>query len=72
MRIFMPNETLKEFHPPIKYDDNFDDNGIGGVVIFPILHILMGFLNLMIVNFVRLILTSYFFILIISSNLLLG
>jgi hypothetical protein len=25
MRIFIPNETLKGFHPPIKYDDNLYD-----------------------------------------------
>jgi hypothetical protein len=43
-------------------------NGIGGLIIFPILNILMGFLSLIIVNSVYLILRSYFFILIISSN----
>jgi hypothetical protein len=43
-------------------------NGIGGFIIFPILDIFMGLLSSIIVNFVRLILTSYFFIIFISSN----
>jgi len=43
-------------------------NGIEGLILFPILGILMGFLSLIIVNFVRLILKSYFFILIIPNN----
>jgi hypothetical protein len=47
-------------------------NGIGKLILFFILNILMGFLSLIIVNFVRSTLISYFFILIILSNQLLG
>jgi hypothetical protein len=43
-------------------------NGIKGLIFFLILDILIGFLSSIIVNFVRLTLASYFFILIISSN----
>jgi len=68
IRIFVPNETLRGFHPPNKYDDNPHDNGIEGLIFFPILDILMGFLNSIIVNSIYLTLTSYFFILIILSN----
>jgi hypothetical protein len=44
----------------------FMTNGIEGFIIFLTLDILMGFLSSIIVNFVHLILTSYFFIFIIS------
>jgi hypothetical protein len=43
-------------------------NGIGRLILFPILDILMGFLSSIIVNFIRSTLTSYFFILIILSS----
>jgi hypothetical protein len=43
-------------------------SGIEGIIFFLILDILMGFLSLIIVNSICLILTFYFFILIISSN----
>jgi hypothetical protein len=48
----------------MKLDDNHNDNGIGGLILFPILDILMGFLSSIMINFVRSTLTSYFFILI--------
>jgi hypothetical protein len=43
-------------------------NGIGGLILVPIMDILMGLLSSIIVNFVHLTLTSYFFILIILTN----
>jgi hypothetical protein len=43
-------------------------NGIKGLILSFILDILMGVLSLIIVNSIHLTLTSYFFILIISSN----
>jgi hypothetical protein len=43
-------------------------NGIGGLILFPILDILMGFLNSIMINFFHSTLTSYFFILIILNN----
>jgi hypothetical protein len=43
-------------------------NGIGGFIVFLILDNWMGFLSSIIVNFVQLTLTSYFFILIILNN----
>jgi hypothetical protein len=43
-------------------------NGIGRLILFPILDILMGFLSSIMINFLHSTLTSYFFILIILSN----
>jgi hypothetical protein len=43
-------------------------NGIGGLILFPILDILMGFLSSIMINFLHSTLTSYFFILIILSS----
>jgi hypothetical protein len=43
-------------------------NGIEKLIIFLTLDILIGSLSLIITNFVRLTLTSFFFILIISNN----
>ncbi len=68
MKILMPNKTLRRFYPPINRLIIPMTNGIGGFIIFPILDIFMGLLSSIIVNFVRLILTSYFFIIFISSN----
>ncbi len=47
-------------------------NGIWGLILFPILDILMGFLSSIMINFLHSTLTSYFFILIILSSYLLG
>jgi hypothetical protein len=43
-------------------------NGIGGLILFPILDILMGSLSSIMINFLHSTLISYFFILIILSS----
>ncbi len=68
MRIIMPNETLKIFHPPTNRMIILMINGIGGLILSLILNIVVRFLNLILILSVRLTLTSYFLILIISSN----
>jgi hypothetical protein len=57
IRILMLNETLKRFRPLIKIGW-YMTYGIEWLILFPTLDILMGFLNSIIVNFVRLTLTS--------------
>jgi hypothetical protein len=68
MRIFVPNETQKDSILQSNKMIILMTNGIGRLIHFPILDILMRFLSLIIVNSVRLTLTSYFFILIILNN----
>jgi hypothetical protein len=58
MRILVPNETLRGSILKSNRMIILMTNGIGRFNIFPILDILMGFLNLIIVNFIRLTLTS--------------
>jgi hypothetical protein len=68
MRILGPNETQEIFHPPIKRMTILMINGIRGFNLPLILDILMRFLELDPYLFHPLTLTSYFFILITSSN----
>jgi hypothetical protein len=69
MRILMPNEKMREV--PFSNQNRMiilKTNGIGGLILSPILDILMGFLSSIIVTSVYSILTSYFFILTILSS----
>jgi hypothetical protein len=69
MRLLEPNETQEIFHPPIKEDDKSSWlMGFGGSNLRLILDILMRSLELDPYLFRPLTLTSYFFILITSSN----
>jgi hypothetical protein len=45
MRIHVPNETLRRFHPPIKYDDNLFDQWNWKIHPFPYLGHLDGVLE---------------------------
>jgi hypothetical protein len=69
MKILMPNVKTREV--PFSNQNRmiiFMTNGIEGLILSPILDILMGFLNSVIVTSVYSILTSYFFILTILSS----